>query len=350
MTIDAPARHAPPRREITLAPPTRAAHRARMFDDLRAIDIFIAARRLAGITVRTPLRRSPALSQRTGGDVYLKLECDQVTGSFKLRGAYNALAALPDDVRARGVAASSAGNHGLGVAWAAKQLNIPATVFVPQAAPNVKRRGIEKLGATVDAESRDYDEAMVRAKAFAHDHGLTFINPCLGDTLIAGQGTVALEIVEELPDLQMVVTPVGGGGLLAGTGSLLRRVAPAVVIAGAQSVNTAAMSRSLAVGHVTPIRGVPTLADGLAGDIDEFAFDIGRKTIDHIAVVDEASIAEAIRFLAEEEQLVVEGAGAVGVAAILDEKLELHFPCVIIVSGRNIDPERYAEIVGAPTA
>ena len=251
-----------------------------MFNDLRVIDIFAAARRIEGVCVRTPLRRSEALSALAGHDVHLKLECEQVTGSFKLRGAFNAIAALPVDVRARGVVASSAGNHGLGVAWSAHHLHVPAVVFVPAAAPQVKRRGIEKLGATVDAESPDYDEAMVRAKKFAADHDVTFINPCLGDTLIAGQGTVALEIVQDLPGVAMVVTPVGGAGLLAGTGSFLRRVAPHVRIAGAQSVNTAAMSLSLTAGKVTHIDSLPTLADGLAGDIDEFAFDIGKKALD----------------------------------------------------------------------
>ena len=225
-------------------------------------------------------------------------------------------------------------------------LRIPATVFVPRTAPEVKRRGIEKLGATVDAKSATYDQAMVRAKDFALERRLTFINPCLGDTLIAGQGTVALEILEELPEVRLLVTPVGGGGLLAGTGCLLRRVAPEIRIAGAQSVHTAAMSRSLAEGRVTHIDSVPTLADGLAGDIDDAALDIGRRALDEITALDEQSIANAIGFLAREERLIVEGAGAVGVAALLDERLKLLFPCVVIVSGRNIDPEKYAAIVG----
>ncbi len=214
----------------------------------------------------------------------------------------------------------------------------------------VKRRGIEALGATVDAESADYDVAMTRAKALAAERDVMYINPCLGDTLIAGQGTVALEIMEDLPAVAMVVTPVGGAGLLAGTGSWLRRRAPHVRIAGAQSVNTAAMSRSLAEGAVTHIESVPTLADGLAGDIDEFALDIGRKALDELAVLDEAAIARAIGWLSREEGLVVEGAGAVGVAAVLEGALGLKFPAVVIVSGRNIDPEKHAAAVGSRTA
>jgi threonine dehydratase len=186
---------------------------------------------------------------------------------------------------------------------------------------------------------------MLRAKDYALELGRTYINPCLGDTLIAGQGTVALEIIEELPELAMIVTPVGGGGLLAGTACLLRHVAPQVRIAGAQSVSTAAMSRSIANDRVTHVEAVPTLADGLAGDIDENALDIGKNALDEIAVIDEASIAGAIAFLAEHEGMVVEGAGAVGVGALLDERITARFPCVVVVSGRNIDPDVYAKIV-----
>jgi threonine dehydratase len=316
-----------------------------MFSDLRPIDIFAAAKRLGAVAVRTPLRRSPALSDRAGGEVYLKLECDQLTGSFKLRGAFNAIAAMSESVKARGVVTSSAGNHGLGVAWAAKHLHVNATVFVPRTAPMVKRTGIEKLGATIDARSKNYDEAMIRAKDYALELNRTYINPCLGNDLIAGQGTVALEIIEELPDLAMLIVPVGGGGLLAGSGCLLRRLAPHVRIAGAQSVNTSAMSRSIANGRLTHVDGAPTLADGLAGDIDESALEIGQKALDEIAVLDEASIADAIAFLAEHENLVVEGAGAVGVAAVLDERIKVRIPTVIVVTGRNIDPETYSGIV-----
>ena len=340
--MDRRARH-----EATLLPSERRLSIVRaMFDDLRAEDIFAAAERIAGVCIRTPLRRSAALSRMAGGDVLLKLECEQVTGSFKLRGAYNAIASLSPEVRAHGVVASSAGNHGLGVAWASKHLKVPAVVFVPVDAPEVKRRGIEALGATVDAESADYDVAMVRAKAFGAEHGVTYINPCLGDTLIAGQGTVALEILQDLPEVGMVVTPVGGAGLLAGTGSLLRREAPQVRIGGAQSVNTAAMSKSLAAGRVTHIESVPSLADGLAGDIDEFALDIGRRALDELALVSEEEIASAIGWLFRQERLVVEGAGAVGVAAVLERRLELRFPCVVIVSGKNIDPERHQLVAG----
>ncbi len=319
-----------------------------MFDALRPIDIFAAARRLEGVAVRTPLRRSAALSAHTKADIHLKLETEQVTGSFKIRGAYNAIAALPKDVRARGVVASSAGNHGLGVAYAARQFGIPATIYVPASAPAVKREGIARLGATVDASEPDYDAAMARAKREATATGATFINPCLGDTLIAGQGTVALEIVQERPDVATVMLPVGGGGLLAGTGSLLRRLAPHVRIIGAQSVNTAAMARSVRAGRVVDIPSVPTLADGLAGGIDAFALDIGQHALDEIVTVDEDEIARTILWLEREEGARVEGAGAVAAAALLSgaarEFLPRTGPVVVILSGRNIDPERLAQL------
>ncbi len=182
-----------------------------MFEDLRPLEVHRAADRIAAHAIRTPLLKSDALSHIAGGDVYLKLENRQVTGSFKLRGALNALATLPPDAKRRGVVASSAGNHGLGVAYAARALGIAATIFVPANAPEVKKSGIRALGATLDDSQPDYDAAMAAAKAFGREHGLTFINPCLGDMLLAGQGTVALEIMQQLPELRTLVVCVGGG-------------------------------------------------------------------------------------------------------------------------------------------
>src|SRR6476619_1300468 len=201
-----------------------------MFASLRPTDVLAAADRIRPLIKRTPLIRSAALSELAGGDVFLKLENEQTTGSFKLRGALTVLATLPPAVRERGVVASSAGNHGLGVAYAAKHFHAPATVFVPSTAPRVKRDGIAALGATVDATAPHYDAAMEAAVAFAAEHGSTFINPCLGDPLLAGQGTVALEILADLPDLATLVLNVGGGGLLGGCATIVRAVSPNVHI------------------------------------------------------------------------------------------------------------------------
>jgi len=309
-------------------------------------DIRSAADRIRGVARRTPLTRSRRLSELAGGDVYLKRESEQVTGSFKVRGAINVLAALDAEERRRGVVASSAGNHGLGVAFAAQRLGVSATIFVPSTAPAVKREGIARLGARVDAGEPDYDAAMVAAKRFAAERGVRFVNPCLGDDLLAGQGTVALEVMEELPSLASFVVCVGGGGLLGGVGGYLRATAPDVRIVGAQSVETAAMARSLEAGHVVGIPSTPTLADGLAGQIDEEALAIGRAALDEIVTLSEAEIADTIAFLFRDEGLVVEGSGAVAAGAVLHGRISaLPTPAVVIVSGANIDPARHAAVL-----
>ncbi|HEX6533485.1 MAG TPA: threonine/serine dehydratase [Gemmatimonadaceae bacterium] len=320
-----------------------------MFSDLRAADVLAAGARLRGVVGRTPLRRSATLSHQTGVDVWLKLECEQITGSFKLRGAFNALAVLSDAERRRGVVASSAGNHGLGVAWAARHFGIHATIFVPSTAPRVKREGIEALGATVNAEAPHYDAAMALARIHADERGATFVHPCMGDALLAGQGTVALEILEDLPELRTIVVPVGGGGLVGGCGLLLRHVAPYVRIVGVQSVRTNAMALSLAAGRVVSPPVLPTLADGLAGDVDEYALDIGQNVLDELHTVEEKDIAAAIRLLSREEHVRAEGSGAVGVALLGErELLDAEGPLVVVVTGGNIDRERLAEIVATP--
>jgi threonine dehydratase len=304
---------------------------------LPAEAVLTAAARISPFVKRTRIVRSDGLSRLTKGDVRLKLENEQITGSFKLRGAMNVVASLDASARARGVVASSAGNHGLGVAYAAKHFGVRATVFIPSNAPTVKRDGIVALGATIDETQPHYDAAMEAAKAFAAAQGSTFINPCLGDKLLAGQGTVALEILAECPGLRTLVVSVGGGGLLGGCASLLREHAPSVRIVGVQGENTAAMSRSIAAGKVVEIQNLPTLADGLAGQIDEDALSIGRAGLDEIVTVTELEIGRGILWLLDQHGLKVEGAGAVGVAAILAGKLKVEGETVVVISGGNID-------------
>ena len=316
-----------------------------MFRDLRPTDVIAAADRIRPLIKRTPLVRSAGLSAVAGGDVYLKLENEQITGSFKLRGALNVLSTLSAEERKRGVVASSAGNHGLGVAYAAKHFGVAATIFVPKDAPQVKREGITALGATIDTTQPDYDAAMDAAKALAAKRGARFINPCLGDALLAGQGTVALEILGDLPDLATLVVNVGGGGLLGGCASLVRAVAPKVRIVGAQSENTAAMSRSLAAGKLVEIPSVPTLADGLAGQIDDEAFDIGQHGLDEIVTLSEGEVAQAIAWLWKEHGQRVEGAGACGVGAVLLGRVRVATPAAVVVSGGNIDRARFESVI-----
>jgi threonine dehydratase len=310
-----------------------------VFADVTADDVRRAAERLRGIARRTELRRAARLSKRTGHDVWLKLENEQLTGSFKIRGAYNAVASLAEKRRARGVVAASAGNHGRGVALAAQRFGIPATIFVPRTAPRVKVEGMRECNATIDVEAAHYDEAHARALAFADASNMAYLDPCAGSALVAGQGTVALEIVEQLPNVQSVVVPVGGGGLLGGMGAFLRAERPGVRIIGAQSVATSAMARSLAAGRIVDIPVVPTLADGLAGAIDEHGLDVGRHALDEIVTVEESEVADAVAFLAREERVIAEGSGAVGVAALLTGSVHVVDPVAVVISGGNIDPE-----------
>ena len=304
-----------------------------------------AALRACDVALRTRMPRSGALSVLIGADVFLKCEHEQRTGSFKIRGAYNAIASLRDDERRCGIVASSAGNHGLGVAHAARALGIRATVFVPADAPRVKVDGIRALGATVDETQPHYDAAHHAAQRFAAAHGSTFINPCAGRTLLAGQGTVALEILDDLPDVRTLVVPIGGGGLVGGIAGFVREVAPSVRIIGVQSEVTNAMAASLAAGRRVEIDTPPTLADGLAGQIDDEGYEVGRYAIDEMIVVSEREVAEAMAWLWREHDIRAEGSGAVAVAALLRVGAFVG-PVAAIVTGGNVDEVRWRSAVG----
>jgi threonine dehydratase len=309
-------------------------------------EVQAAADRIRDVLQPTRCVRSTALSSIAGVDVFLKRELDNPTGSFKVRGAYNVLASMSAGQRARGVVASSAGNHGLGVAYASHAFGAPAMLYLPSTAPQVKKDGVRALGARVNDEEPDYDAAMVRAKRHAVEHGVPFINPCLGVDLLAGQGTVALEVLQQQPDVRTVFICTGGGGLLGGMGVVMRALAPHVRVIGVQSDQTAAMTRSLAAGRVVEIPSVPTLADGLAGQIDDDALQIGQYCADEMVLVSEDEIASAIAWLHANEALTVEGAGAVAVAALLHGKVrDVEGPAVAVVSGRNIDHARHAAII-----
>jgi threonine dehydratase len=303
-----------------------------------------AAARIAPHITRTRLIRSDPLSRLAGTDVFLKLENEQRTGSFKLRGALNVIGALPPADRDKGVVTSSAGNHGLGVATAAKQFGVKATIFIPSNAPRVKRDGIKAQGATVNEEQPHYDAAMTEALKFAERQGARFVHPCLGEGLLAGQGTVALEVLEAMPDLATLIVPVGGGGLLGGSAGFVRERAPTVQIVGAQSDNTAAMARSWKAGKLVEIENLPTLADGLAGQVDDAALAIGRAALDDIVTSPEDEIGRAMLWLLDEHGLTVEGSGAAGVAAVLSGRLSPKGKTVIVVSGGNVDESRMVEL------
>lgn len=303
--------------------------------------VHTAAERLRSFLPPSRVVRNDALSDALGVEVLFKLELENPTGSFKVRGAHNVLAGMSPEERAQGVVASSAGNHGLGVAYAAKAFDTPAMLYVPSTAPQVKKDGIRALGAQVNDEAPDYDAAMVVAKAHAAREGIRFINPCLGLDLLAGQGTVAFEVLEQVPTARTVVICTGGGGLLGGMGAVLRTQAPDVRVVGVQSDETAAMTRSVRAGHVVDTPVTPTLADGLSGQIDDDALHIGQVCADDLVLVTEDEIGETIAWLHRSTGMAVEGAGAVTVAALRHGRIAaLEGPVVALVSGRNIDPIR----------
>jgi threonine dehydratase len=310
-------------------------------------EIRAAALRIAPAIRETPFYKSEGLSAFLGGDTWLKLESEQNTGSFKIRGATNALATLSAEARARGVVTASAGNHGLGIAAAAKKLGVTLTVFVPRTAPAVKRDRIAELGAKVDATAAKYDDAEVLAREFAARTGATFVSAYAGRDVMAGQGTVALEILETLPALRTIIVPIGGVGLASGIAGLLRAEAPGVRIVGAQSERTNAMTIAMTTGRPVDSPDLATLADGLSGQADAHMLAQGQAALDDIVAASEEDVASAIAYLWIDEGFKVEGAGAVGVAALLSGRVpNLEFPVVVVVSGGNIDEAKHKAVIG----
>jgi threonine dehydratase len=301
--------------------------------------VLLAARRIAPYVLRTPLERSAALSAELGVEVWLKLECQQRTGSFKLRGALNRLLTLPDEAQARGVLTCSAGNHGLGVAEAARLTGIAATIVVPQNASPAKVEGLRRTGVETLLIGADYDEAEAEAPQIAADRGLTFVSPYDDPAVIAGAGTVALEILLDLPGAGTIVVPVGGGGLASGIGLVTRTLAPDARTIGVQSEASAAMAASLVAGAIVPVASDPTLADGLAGNIaaGSITFPLVRQYIERVETVPETAIAAAMLTFLDRHHLIVEGSGAVGLAALqLGRLADAPGPLVLIVSGSNV--------------
>ena len=313
-----------------------------MTDTVTLHDVFLAARRIAPHARRTPLERSAPLSDELGCDVYLKLECWQRTGSFKLRGALNRLLTLPDEARRRGLLTCSAGNHGLGVAEAARLLGLAATVVVPETASPAKVAGLRRAargGVELLLLGADYDEAEARARELATARGLTFVSPYNDPAVVAGAGTVALEVLLDLPEATTIVVPVGGGGLAAGVALAAKAIHPALRVVGAQPEASPAMHAALATGRLVPIADGPTLADGLAGNVEagSLTFPLLQRHLDELVLVGEEAIAAAMLAYLDRHHLVVEGAGAVGLAALQTGRIAApRGPVVLIVSGGNV--------------
>lgn len=307
-----------------------------------------AARLLAPVIRRTPTVGSRVLSERVGAQVLLKCENLQRTGSFKPRGAYNRIANMPAAERARGVVAASAGNHAQGVAWSAAELGITSTVFMPVGASLPKLVATRAYGAEVHLAGDSIDESLLAAQEFAERTGATLIHPFDHPDIVAGQATVALEILEQVPDVGTVVVPTGGGGLLAGVAVALHAVAPQVRVIGVQAAEAAAWPDSLAAGTPMRVPRMSTMADGIAvGQPGAVPFAHVAELVSEIVTVDEDSLSKALLLCLERAKLIVEPAGAAGVAALLSTELrDLPGPVVTILSGGNIDPLLLTRVIG----
>jgi len=298
---------------------------------------------LAGTVQRTPMESSRYLADVLGAPVHLKCENLQRTGSYKIRGAYNRMSSLSPEERARGVVAASAGNHAQGVAFAARELGIKATIFMPVGVPLPKLAATRDYGAHVILRGHTVAEPLIAAAEFAAETGAILIPPFDHVDVITGQGTLGLEILEEVPDVDTVIVPIGGGGLISGvSGALKQRAAlegRTIRVIGVQAANAAAYPPSLEAGRPTTITVQPTIADGIAvARPGELNFEMISALVDEVVTVTEDDLARAIVVLLERAKLVVEPAGAAGVAAILAGKIEATGTTVTILSGGNIDP------------
>ncbi len=302
-------------------------------------DIEDARQRLATVAVRTPLDRSRALSDRIGGEVFIKCENLQRTGSFKIRGAYNRISRLSDAESKAGVVAASAGNHAQGTALAASLNDIGSTVFMPRAAPLPKVEATKRYGAEIVLTGKDFAEAYEAAMDFARERGAAFVHPFDHPHIIAGQGTCGLEILEQLPSVNTIVVPAGGGGLVSGIAAAAKSLKSNVRAVAVQAEGAASFPLSLAQGRPTTLEVMSTIADGIACNTPgERTFAHVQALVDEVVTVSDDQIAEALVFTAERMKLVLEPAGAAGVAAAMLGLGELEPPVVVVLSGGNIDP------------
>jgi threonine dehydratase len=303
-------------------------------------DIYQANYLIREKVYQTPLIESPWLSKFSGSNIYLKLECLQITGSFKIRGATNKILHLTDEEKARGVIAVSSGNHGRATAYMAKSFGIPAVVCIPETVPEIKVSAIRDLGAEVLIAGKTYDEATEIAISLQEARGLTMVHPFDDPYVIAGQGTIGLEIIKERPDIDTVLVPLSGGGLLGGIALALKSINPAIQTIGVSMDKGAAMVESLKAGKVVEIVEQPSLADALMGGLGPenlHTFRINQKYVDRTILVTEDEIAAGMTYSLEKEHLVVEGGGAVAIAALLARKVEtLGERIALVISGSNV--------------
>lgn len=310
--------------------------------------IIQAKRRINGIVDITPFAIAPNLSNEVNATVYLKKENLQRTGAYKIRGAYNKIASLSEEERQKGVIAASAGNHAQGVAYSARSFNIPATIVMPEATPLLKVQGTKELGANVILQGDNYDESYAYALKEAKEKELTFIHPFDDEEVIAGQGTMALEMMDEVNDIDFIVAPIGGGGLISGIASAIKQLDPNIKIIGVTAKGAPAMYKSFHAKKVINSKSVRTIADGISvRDTNEKNLAHILGCVDEIVQVDDEEIASAILFLLERQKLVVEGAGACSVAAILHKKFKYNknHKIAAVLSGGNIDVQMLSVII-----
>ena len=314
-------------------------------------DIGAARERIAEIAIQSPVVPSPALGRRLDADVALKLENLQVTGSFKVRGAANKILALSDDERSRGVVTCSSGNHGRAVAYVAELLAIPATVCVPEWIDPVKLEAIGRHGAETVLHGKTYDDAEAKSLEIQGERELCYVHPFDDPYVIAGQGTIGLELLEQLSSLDTVVVPLSGGGLIAGIALALKSRDPTIQVIGVSAENAPVMYHSLRAGRPIEYAEEKTIASALAGGIglqNRHTFTLVRDYVDEHVLVSETQISNAIAFAAEEHKIVIEGGGAVGIAALLSGRIGAHGKhLAVVVSGGNIDLRSFADLVEA---
>jgi threonine dehydratase len=302
-------------------------------------DVILAKSTIADSAKRTPLIAS---NFGSGNDVFLKLENLQTTGSFKIRGAANKLKSLTLEQRQQGVLAVSSGNHGRAVSKIARQLEINATICITDKVPALKVDAMRALGAEVIVAGDNWDEAEAHAHHLVAKKGMIFVNPFDDPHVIAGQGTIGLEILEDLPDVDTVIVPTSGGGLIAGIALAMKSENPKLRVVGVTMEQGAAMYLSLEAGHLVPVDEFETLADALIGGLgieNHYSIAMCQRYVDEIVLVSEEKIAEAMAYLLREEHLVVEGGGAVGMAALLQHKVDFGKHVVVVISGGNVELE-----------
>ncbi len=310
-------------------------------------DIINAKKRLDGVVYNTPLAFAPTLSKELTSNIYFKKENLQLTGSFKIRGAFNKISLLNEGEKKLGVVAASAGNHAQGMAFSARHYGIEATIVMPEATPLTKISGVKSYGAEVILHGSNYDEAYSFATEYAKRNNKTFIHPFADDDVIAGQGTIFLEIFEELQDIDIIIVPIGGGGLISGIASAVKQLKPSIKIVGVVASGASAMNTSYRAKTPIDNIAVKTIADGIAvRDVTPKMLDYVLELVDEIVEVEDQEIASAILFLLEKQKIVVEGAGAVGLAAVMHNKIDIKNKTVVLpLSGGNIDVTMLSVII-----